>query len=158
MFLSIPYEKGWSVYIDGEKAETVKLMQSMLGVKVSAGEHDIRLKYVPEGFIGGVIISGTSLAVILLLIWFESRRKKKRLAALAEKESAANVYVPEEDYTSFIGLEDIYDQAEENKIAPEADAEVIFRPEKQEIIPDMEDNGLEENDEESESNNGISGN
>ena len=68
------------------------------------------------------------------------------------------MYVLEEDYTSFIGLEDIYDQAEENKIALEADAKVIFRPEKQEIIPDMEDNGLEENDEESESNNGISGN
>lgn len=96
--------------------------------------------------------------MILLLIWFESRRKKKRLAALAEKENAADVYVSEEDYTSFIGLEDIYDQAEENKIAPEADAKVIFRPEKQDIIPDMEDNGLEENDEESESNNGISGN
>ncbi|MBQ8350290.1 MAG: YfhO family protein [Ruminococcus sp.] len=158
MFLSIPYEKGWSVYIDGEKAETVKLMQSMLGVRVSAGEHDIRLKYVPEGFTEGVLISGASLAVILLLIWFESKKKKKKLAALAEKESADAVYVPEEDYTNFIGLEDIYDQAEENKIAPEADAEVIFKPEKQDIVQDTDADGLEGNNEESESNNGISGN
>ena len=41
MFLSIPYERGWSVYIDGEKAETEMLMQSMLGVRVQQGRHEV---------------------------------------------------------------------------------------------------------------------
>ncbi len=131
MFLSIPYEKGWSVYIDGEKAETVKLMQSMLGVKISAGKHDIRLKYVPEGLVGGVIISGISLAVIILLIWFESRRKKQRPAPADVQDNDNAAYAPEDEYLGFIGIEEIYDQAEEDKTAPEADAEVVFRPEEQ---------------------------
>ena len=47
MFLSIPFEKGWKVYIDGEKAETFKLLQSMTGVRVPKGSHSVRLKYTP---------------------------------------------------------------------------------------------------------------
>ena len=60
MFLSIPYEKGWKVYIDGEKADTFKLLQAVLGVRVPAGRHDIELRYTPEGFPLGVTISFAS--------------------------------------------------------------------------------------------------
>ena len=45
LFLSIPYEKGWKVYIDGERTETFKVLQAMLGVKVCSGEHNIRIEY-----------------------------------------------------------------------------------------------------------------
>ena len=39
LYLSMPYEKGWTVRVDGKKIETTKVLSSMLGAKVSAGHH-----------------------------------------------------------------------------------------------------------------------
>ena len=77
LFLSIPYEKGWSVYIDGQKAETVKLMQSMLGAKVSQGHHDIRISYIPEGLVTGVCCSAAALVLFIIFAVMDMFRKKK---------------------------------------------------------------------------------
>lgn len=84
LYFSIPYEKGWSVYVDGEKVKSVKVLHSMLGADINAGEHEITLKFSPDGFDKGVIISGTSLAALLALIAAEYyyRRKKKQKAAM----------------------------------------------------------------------------
>ncbi len=83
MYLSIPYEKGWTAYVDGEKAETCKVFGAMTGVKVSAGEHDIRLVYVPEGFAEGAAASGVSLMLCGVIAYFD-RRKARKLAAEPE--------------------------------------------------------------------------
>lgn len=83
MFLSMPYEKGWSVYVDGEKTETVSVAGAMLGAKVSAGTHDIRIVYVPEGFVPGAAATGAS-ALICVVIAFFDRRKRKKTATEAE--------------------------------------------------------------------------
>ena len=77
LFLSIPYEKGWSVYIDGQKAETVKLMQSMLGAKVSQGHHYIRISYIPEGLVTGVCCSAAALVLFIIFAVMDMFRKKK---------------------------------------------------------------------------------
>ena len=76
MFLSIPYEKGWSVYVDGKKAETVRLMQAMLGVKLQQGRHEIRLKYIPEGLVTGMAVSSVSLLLFMLFAVIDRRKKK----------------------------------------------------------------------------------
>ena len=78
MFLSIPYEKGWSIYVDGEKAETVKVVSSMLGVNLTAGEHDIRIEYVPEGFVPGAAATGVSAVLCVGIAVFDFKRRKKR--------------------------------------------------------------------------------
>jgi len=74
LFTSIPYEKGWSVYVDGRKTETKMLVDSLLGVNVSAGEHKIELKYYPDGFKSGITVSIISL---MLCITFTVLDKKK---------------------------------------------------------------------------------
>ena len=88
MFLSIPYEKGWSVYIDGKKAETFKLLQAVLGVRVPAGRHDIELKYTPEGFPLGVTISLLSFVLFVFCIICDRRRRIRRQALAAEAAAA----------------------------------------------------------------------
>ena len=75
LFLSIPYEKGWSVYVDGKKTETVKLMQSMLGAEVSRGHHDIRISYIPEGLRTGVTASAAALVLFILFALYDRKRK-----------------------------------------------------------------------------------
>lgn len=76
MYLSIPYEKGWRVYVDGEKQEFLELMDAMSGVRVPAGQHEIKLKYIPEGFIAGTCGTSVSFVLFVLLAVLDFRKKK----------------------------------------------------------------------------------
>ncbi|WP_024861020.1 YfhO family protein [Ruminococcus flavefaciens] len=128
MFLSIPHEKGWSVYIDGEKAETFKLLQAMTGVRVSAGRHNIELKYTPEGFPLGVAISFASLVLFVLCVIFERRRRIRR-QALAAEAAAAQAAAQQEENPYRQGAA-IYDQLgvprPEDHIGRVEDSEVVL--------------------------------
>ena len=75
LYMPVPYEKGWSVYADGQEIETFPVLNSMLGVKLSSGHHDIRLSYTPEGFKPGLAISFVCLALFILLSVANSRKK-----------------------------------------------------------------------------------
>ncbi len=74
LFTSIPYEKGWSLYVDGKKTEIEPFCQAFIGARLSKGEHEISLKYIPEGFVAGSIISG---AAFVLFFLFCIRRRRK---------------------------------------------------------------------------------
>ncbi|MDE6102721.1 MAG: YfhO family protein, partial [Ruminococcus sp.] len=91
MFLSIPYEKGWTVYVDGEETETTEVLDSMLGVKLSAGQHNIKLKYIPEGFVTGVAVSCTALILCGVVVFFDIKRRKKKESQPDSSESEISV-------------------------------------------------------------------
>lgn len=77
---SIPYDDGWSVYIDGEKMHgnnIVVIGDAFLGVYVPKGEHSIRLKYVPDGLYSGIAVTVISAAVLILIILISAFRRKK---------------------------------------------------------------------------------
>ena len=79
LYLSIPYEKGWRVYIDGERTETFKVLQAMLGVRVGSGEHDVRIEYTPEGFpLGGTVSFLCAVFTVLLIIGDRRRMLRRR--------------------------------------------------------------------------------
>lgn len=70
MYTSIPYEKGWKVYVDGNRAETLPICgDSLTGVVLSPGQHTVVFKYTPAGFVPGLII--TILAIIMLFLPYE---------------------------------------------------------------------------------------
>lgn len=77
LFTSIPYDKSWNVYIDGEKVKNediIKISDAMLGVKTSAGKHTIEFKYqIPYQSV--CIIISSFVTVLLLLLWFFKSRK-----------------------------------------------------------------------------------
>lgn len=77
LFTSIPYDKGWRVTMDGQPAETRKVLDTFLGIDVSAGHHEIRLSYEPEGLRLGLAITGASIAV-LVLIWLAGYMMKSK--------------------------------------------------------------------------------
>lgn len=66
LVLSIPYDKGWKLYIDGKKVETIKAVNILLAAKVSEGTHQIELVFIPEGKYLGTII--TTLFFILFVV------------------------------------------------------------------------------------------
>lgn len=78
LFLSIPYDKGWRIFVDGTERTPKKVFDTFLGLELTEGHHQIRLEYQPKGLKEGVLISFS--AVILLLLGFlaENLIKKKR--------------------------------------------------------------------------------
>lgn len=61
LYSSIPYDTGWSVYIDGDKQETFEIGNCQLGVMIKAGEHTVEYKYRPQGLSAGAFITSASL-------------------------------------------------------------------------------------------------
>lgn len=74
-YTSIPYEKGWKLYVDGERADIEPLEDAFISTYLSKGEHDIVLRYRPYGFASGVIISIAALISFVVAVIL-SRRKK----------------------------------------------------------------------------------
>ena len=43
LFFSIPYDEGWSIYVDGEEKELLKVNIGFMGVVISKGKHKVEL-------------------------------------------------------------------------------------------------------------------
>lgn len=95
LFTSIPFDKGWTVKVDGEKVETRKAFGAFLAIDVSAGDHVIDFSYFPKGLKTGGLISGGSI-VILILLWF-LRREMERREARKRMEQIRNMQQEAED-------------------------------------------------------------
>lgn len=75
MFTSIPYDSGWTVYVDGKKEEVLSLNESLMYLELSAGHHEIQMSFMPSGFKTGFIISSGCL-FILIVLFFRMQKKK----------------------------------------------------------------------------------
>lgn len=80
LYLAIPYERGWSVYVDGKRVSTTKVFDAMLGAEIGPGEHEIELRYLPDGLVKGIVISVAAAIAFLLLCAAEIAAKKRRKA------------------------------------------------------------------------------
>ncbi len=80
LFTSIPYDGGWSVWIDGKKQQTEKIFDAFLGIPVTAGTHTVTLKYFPQGLAYGLGISGICAAILLVTaaVWRVRHPKAKK--------------------------------------------------------------------------------
>ncbi len=76
LFTSIPYEKGWSLYVDGKKTEIEPFKDAFVGVKLSRGVHEIELKYVPEGFLVGSILTAAAAWLFIMLCLIRWKKEK----------------------------------------------------------------------------------
>ncbi len=63
---SIPYTRGWTLWVDGQETELFQVDAFYMGAVVEAGDHDIVLKYTMPWLNVGMIASGAALAAIAL--------------------------------------------------------------------------------------------
>lgn len=118
MFFSLPYDKGWQVYVDGKQVETFPVDRgedkvkhedgrveyvenddgAFLAAVLPAGEHEVEIVYVtPGGRIGAAITGGSLLLLLIpLLLWIFRRRRMKREISLAVIVKAAQPAAPVE--------------------------------------------------------------
>ncbi len=84
LFLSIPYDEGWSVLVDGKPAITRKIWGAFTGLELSAGTHTVELSYMPAGFKKGCVISAAALAVLCVIAGAGKVRARRRRERFAE--------------------------------------------------------------------------
>lgn len=77
LILSVPYEKGYTVWVNGEKTEPELFGGTFMALDLAPGEYQISLKYVPYGQNVGRVISAVSLLLFLGVIWL-GRKVKAR--------------------------------------------------------------------------------
>lgn len=77
LFTTIPYEEGWTAFIDGEEAEIKTCLDdALICLEVPEGQHTIVLSFFPAGLKAGLIISagGLMMFVIMLLGGMEAEK------------------------------------------------------------------------------------
>lgn len=79
VMLTIPYAEGWTVKVDGKKAEYKELSETFIGLELTAGEHQIEMEYhTPSQKISNVI---SVFGVFAFAVWcgaeYMINKKKK---------------------------------------------------------------------------------
>ena len=76
LVVTLPEDKGWSVTVDGEKRSPETVINTLIALPLTAGEHEIVMRYTPPGLHPGAVISAASL--LGLLGWEILRRRKEK--------------------------------------------------------------------------------
>lgn len=71
LLTSIPYDEGFTIYIDGQKKKIEKVNTSFLGTKIKKGNHHVKLIYQAPLLKVGKIISFLSLILLSLIVIYE---------------------------------------------------------------------------------------
>lgn len=109
LWTSIPYDEGWQIYVDGElmtytqvdeeteevtkEGEIVSIGKGLIGIKVSSGEHEIKLSYKASGLSTGIKLTAIGIIAAVLIIVY-----KKWLYVLFEKKGFVPVIFRKPDY------------------------------------------------------------
>ncbi len=83
--INLPYGKGWSAYVDGQKTELNKVNIMLMGTFMSAGKHELVLKYRTPGLLPGVLFG--IITVIFMVIYICIKKKDKKEVVLNEEHT-----------------------------------------------------------------------
>lgn len=91
VFLSVAYDEGFTLKINGKKAQLHEVYDGFMAFYLKEGENKIEIRYCPPGFAFGACITvigvGLCAAACVLWIW------KKRRVVISEKCDAVTYYV-----------------------------------------------------------------
>lgn len=91
LILSVPYEKGWTVLLDGEEVEPKLFGGTLMALDLEAGHHTVELNYRPYGSILGIAVSIISIGIFVTVIVLEKRSKQGKKDP--KSEEAAEVVI-----------------------------------------------------------------
>ena len=77
LLLSIPYDDGWSAYVDGKKVKINKVVSNLMAIDLKKGQHNVVLNYQVPGLKLGWLVS--AVAVILFISFILIVRSKDKL-------------------------------------------------------------------------------
>ena len=93
LMFTIPYDEGWTCFIDGKEAEIKQVLGVFMAIDAPAGTHSYEMKFFPTGMKTGIALSGAALLTTLVYIPLDSRRRK-RADAVPETAAAPECQTP----------------------------------------------------------------
>ena len=77
LILSMPYDPGFQVKVDGVKTEIQLFEEMMMAVPVTAGQHQIEITYHVRGMGAGFAVSICSIGIFIGIVLLEKRKNRK---------------------------------------------------------------------------------
>lgn len=77
LFLSIPYDRGWSIRDNGEAVEALKVQGGMMGIVLKPGDHTITMHFMPEGLKAATVSSLAGFVLLVVTVWLDHKRTGK---------------------------------------------------------------------------------
>lgn len=77
MFTSIPYDSGWTAYVDGRKTDIQTVAGAFIALDLEKGDHVIEFKYFPRGLKSGLIFTFAGWLVFALLMNAKTIKEKR---------------------------------------------------------------------------------
>lgn len=79
LILSVPYEKGWNISVNGKKTEPALFGGTFIAFDLQPGEYEIHMYYTPQGQYAGIIISAVSVVILTgLAVWKKLRHRGEK--------------------------------------------------------------------------------
>ncbi|NLE12123.1 MAG: YfhO family protein [Clostridiales bacterium] len=93
LFMTIPFDEGWQIYVDGERvAENLVCANALMGCHIPAGKHTVEMKYMPNALKYGLIASAAGFVSYLVLLTDETGLR--RLIARSRTRKKAEEEIP----------------------------------------------------------------
>ena len=77
ILLTIPYEEGFEVKVNGELVQSEVVYNSLIAIKVPKGSSTIQIDYCPKGLTSGALVSGFALVTTIIYLYVEKRKLKQ---------------------------------------------------------------------------------
>lgn len=78
LFLTMPYDEGWKIYVDGKLYESFKAFDALSAVELAPGEHTVEMKYAPSCVRNGILITVGALLCFVAVCTGDYLIKRKR--------------------------------------------------------------------------------
>jgi uncharacterized membrane protein YfhO len=88
VFLSIPYDPGWSIRVDGTEVDKLRIQIGFLGAFLPTGDHALELEYVPPYYRLGLVISVIAVMGVIFTLVFVGPRAAEVLS-ITQRDVAA---------------------------------------------------------------------
>ena len=74
--VSIPYSKGWSVYVNGEKRELLRANTAYMGIELEAGHHEVEFRYFTPYLKMSIVCTMIGMILFVGIIVLGKRKKR----------------------------------------------------------------------------------
>ena len=120
MFISIPYDEGWTAIIDGVKTKIYKANEGFMAVKLEPGEHTVEFRYKRPLQTAGYVVSILGIAGYIAYV-----NRRKNGGKPRRRKDEDDFYDDEDDdyEESDESLEDETESEDESEEEPEKEIE-----------------------------------
>ncbi len=77
VFLTVPYQDGWNIKVDGKKTDAVSVYDCFIYVPIDSEKetHTVEMSFIPKGIVLGCIITILGISCLAIVVIMDRRRR-----------------------------------------------------------------------------------